>query len=91
MTIEFEYDSGLHRLSVCGDLTIYHTADIKQALLEKQGINLDLSRVGEIDGAGLQLLLLAVREVQAHVCAVSDAVTDALRLTGLSHLAEGTS
>lgn len=88
MTIEFEYDTQQHRLSVRGDFTIYHAADIKKALLEHPGVSLDLAQVDSMDGAGLQLLLLAIREVQVKVCAINDSVADVLRLTGLESLTE---
>ncbi|MBK8118930.1 MAG: STAS domain-containing protein [Sulfuritalea sp.] len=53
-------------LSVQGDLTIYHAAELKQRLVDgvraSAVLELDLSQVGEIDTAGLQLLALAKRE-----------------------------
>ena len=57
---------GAMRITVEGNLTIYHAAEIKQRLIE--GIHadvvleLDLSQVGEIDTAGFQILALAKRE-----------------------------
>jgi anti-anti-sigma factor len=57
---------GATRLSVDGDLTIYHAAEIKQRLIDglRAGpvLELDLSHVGEMDTAGFQLLALAKRE-----------------------------
>ena len=57
---------GATRLSVDGDLTIYHAAEIKQHLIDRVRdagvLELDLSHVGEMDTAGLQLLTLAKRE-----------------------------
>ncbi len=57
---------GTTRLGVAGDLTIYHAAEIKQRLMDNihpdTGLELDLSHVGEIDCAGLQLLALAKGE-----------------------------
>lgn len=57
---------GSKRLTVDGDLTIYHAVDIKKKLIAgvRAGpvLELDLSRVGEMDTAGLQLLALAKRE-----------------------------
>jgi len=59
---------GAMRLTVDGDLTIYHAAEIKQGLIEgiRAGkvLELDLSHVGEMDTAGFQLLALAKRESQ---------------------------
>jgi anti-sigma B factor antagonist len=58
--------TGATRLTVDGDLTIYHADEIKQRLIEGVRANavleLDLSHVGEMDTAGLQLLALAKRE-----------------------------
>ena len=55
-----------HRLAVAEDLTIYHALDLKQSLCnaikEHGALELDLSQVGEIDTAGLQLLIFAKRE-----------------------------
>ena len=57
------------RLSINESMTIYQAPELKARLLETLGsaeiIELDLSQVGEIDSAGLQLLLLAKREAGA--------------------------
>ena len=54
------------RLSIEQDLTIYNADALKEQLLESLGatqvLELDLSRVAEIDTAGVQLLILAKRE-----------------------------
>ena len=54
------------RLSLETDLTIYFAADLKQQLLDavrgNEVLELDLSRVAEMDTAGFQLLALAKRE-----------------------------
>ena len=56
------------RLTVDGDLTIYHAGEIKQRRIDgiRAGsvLELDLSHVGEVDTAGFQLLALAKRESQ---------------------------
>ena len=54
---------------VDGELTIYTCREIKPQLLEQltahpDAVTLDLSRVIEIDTAGLQLLLIARRHAQ---------------------------
>lgn len=58
-----------NKLVIEGELTIYTAAETKEklvALLQgEQPIEIDLSQVGEIDTAGLQLLLLARREAAA--------------------------
>ncbi|HEX8988948.1 MAG TPA: STAS domain-containing protein [Rhodocyclaceae bacterium] len=56
------------RLALDADLTIYNALDLKRQLLDavrsRQILELDLSRVGEMDSAGFQLLVLAKREAQ---------------------------
>lgn len=55
-------------LALEANLTIYNAVDLKRQLLEalraSQGLDLDLSRVAEMDTAGFQLLVLAKRESQ---------------------------
>jgi anti-anti-sigma factor len=54
------------RLAIIEDLTIYNAMAQKEqlisALQSSDALELDLSHVGEIDTAGLQILLLAKRE-----------------------------
>ena len=56
------------RLSLSDDLTIYHALDQKTILLDAldtaDEIELDLLPVGDIDTAGLQLLILLKKEAQ---------------------------
>lgn len=55
-----------NRLSIVDDMTIYNALDQKNrlmsALADADMLELDLSHVGEIDTAGLQLLILSKRE-----------------------------
>ena len=55
-------------LSLTEDLTIYHALEQKHMLLDALGstdeLELDLMQVGEIDTAGLQLLILLKKEAQ---------------------------
>lgn len=55
-------------LALSEDMTIYHALDQKSTLLEALAVNdeleLDLLQVGEIDTAGLQLLILLKKEAQ---------------------------
>lgn len=55
-------------LCLAKDMTIYNALDQKQELLDalsiSDDIELDLSQVGEIDTAGLQLLILLKKEAQ---------------------------
>jgi anti-anti-sigma factor len=84
---------GAVRLTVDGDLTIYHAAEIKQRLIEgvrgNGVLELDLSHVGEIDTAGLQVLALAKRESarQAHAMHIvghSPAVREVIEFLNLA-------
>lgn len=70
-----------------GDLTIYTAMQAKErlaaALAEGDDLAMDLAAVTEIDAAGLQLLLLARREVHAagrdlRLVGSSDAVAEML-------------
>lgn len=55
-------------LVITADLTIYHALEQKQVLLDalaaSDELELNLSQVGEMDTAGLQLLVLLKREAQ---------------------------
>jgi len=55
-------------LAIDQDMTIYHAEALKSELLASlephQVIELDLSRVSQIDTAGIQLLMLTKRECQ---------------------------
>lgn len=57
---------GATRMAIDGDLIIYHADEIKRRLIEgirgNEVLELDLSRVGEMDSAGFQLLALAKQE-----------------------------
>lgn len=59
---------GATRITVEGELGIYHAAQIKQRLIEEVRahpvLELDLSHVTEMDTAGFQLLAMAKRESQ---------------------------
>jgi anti-sigma B factor antagonist len=56
----------MRTLPLIGDLTIYTVAAVKSALMSELAAGsqfaIDLSQVGEIDTAGLQLLIFAKRE-----------------------------
>ncbi len=61
-----ETGDGVCRALLSGEMTIYHAAELKPALLDCiarcREIEFNLSEVVEIDTAGFQLLLLAKRE-----------------------------
>ena len=84
--------SQLRRLAVNEEMTIYQAAQQKQRLLDALAsahqIELDLSRVPEIDTAGLQLLILLKREAAARGTAVrivahSEPVRDAIEFCNM--------
>lgn len=66
MTMPIECNQGHCRMAVDTDLTIYHAAELKpallQALLRAEELEIDLRQVAEMDSAGLQLLVLLKRE-----------------------------
>ncbi|MBN9428340.1 MAG: STAS domain-containing protein [Burkholderiales bacterium] len=81
------------QLAIEGALCVYtaarYKADWLDAMRDGDGLELDLSRVDEIDSAGLQLLLLLRREAQAQgkpfgVGARSAAVDDLLSFCNLN-------
>ena len=63
-----DHGTEVGRLALEADLTIYNAIDAKRQLLDAvrtlKTLELDLSRVGEMDTAGFQLLVLAKREAQ---------------------------
>lgn len=73
------------------ELTIYSAAQLKQtlvdALVSRDALTLDLSDVCEVDSAGVQLLLAALRHaarhgVQCELAGHSAAVREAFALLG---------
>lgn len=66
MNIRFDYDPENNRLSLDGEMTIYTAAELKGRLMQRlrasETLAIDLSRVGEIDSSGVQLLLLMFKE-----------------------------
>ncbi len=57
---------GAMRMAIDGDLIIYNADEVKRRLIDgirgNEVLELDLSRVGEMDSAGFQLLALAKQE-----------------------------
>ena len=89
-------------LQIDGEMTIYRAAELKdllygvlrEAAAAARGLALDLSQVTEFDSAGVQLLLIARREVERQgqalrLVAPSAAVREVFALTGLSARFEG--
>jgi len=83
-------------LGIEGELTIFTASALRETLLAALDgnigeIRLDLSRVNEVDSAGLQLLLAARREAEARgktLCLAEpgQAVAEILKFCGLSSL-----
>ncbi|UOD29833.1 STAS domain-containing protein [Massilia violaceinigra] len=74
------------------ELTIYSAAQVRQTLLDalvaRDALTLDLADVCEVDSAGVQLLLAAMRHAGSQGVALqlaghSDAVREAFALLGL--------
>jgi anti-sigma B factor antagonist len=94
---ENETDSdGIARLQVSGELTIYHAAELAGQLLplvaqRSTPIELDLDGVTDLDSAGVQVLLVALRAAHdhggaLHVVRPSRAVKDVLETFTLADL-----
>ena len=86
-------EAGVCKFPIGGELTIFRAAELKEAILlviaKHEDIEIDLSQVTEIDGAGLQLLIsskLEARQKNKTLCFTghSGAVTDALDICDLS-------
>ena len=85
--------AGLKRIKIENEMTIYNAADIKSSLFDAlnkcKELELDLSKVSEMDSAGIQLLLLAKREAvnlnkQLRLTNHSDAALELLNLYQLA-------
>lgn len=86
-------DTATKTLSLEGELTIYRAAELKEQLQQAWGgaapLEVDLAGITEVDGAGLQLLILAKREAQRSGKSVrfvghSPAVLEVIDLANLS-------
>lgn len=66
MEINIQKNGNTAEVAVTGEMNIYHALELKAGLLksidEAEAVDLDLSGVSEFDSAGLQLLLLALRQ-----------------------------
>lgn len=75
MAITCETADDTARVGIDGELTIYTVAELAAALLPQVGaasrLELDLSGVTEMDGAGLQLLAVLQREAGINGTALS--------------------
>lgn len=70
MPVTARKNKGVVTLHIQGDMTIRTAAAMKKALMKHIGKpcerEIELSEVGEIDTAGMQLLMLAKREAVRH-------------------------
>ena len=91
--MEFVLERRDGRLCAAGDMTIYSAAAMKERLLGVLGgpaaLQLDLSKVAELDTCGLQALLWAKRTAEAAggsltLLAPSPAVREVLELCGFA-------
>ncbi|KTC62674.1 sulfate transporter [Pseudomonas fluorescens ABAC62] len=91
MPITSETRDGTARVGIDGELTIYTVGELAAGLLPRIGtaprLEVDLSQVTEIDGAGLQLLALIQREAAAsgtpvNLVGQSQVITQTLQLCG---------
>ena len=83
-----------NRIVIEGELTIYTVAELKDkilgGLLTNDELGVDLTKVSEIDGAGLQLLVMAKQSAMALkktllIIAHSPVVAELVDLSGLSN------
>ncbi|WLH10584.1 STAS domain-containing protein [Pseudomonas hefeiensis] len=92
MPLLYETQDDTAQVQIDGELTIYTAADLAAQLLPRLGATprmaLDLSQITEMDGAGLQLLLMVQREApkagtRLEITDHSKAVTETLALCNL--------
>ena len=69
MAVQIEKKGRVSTLSIDGEMTIYTAVEYKTQLLdylvECEELELNLSHVGEMDSAGLQILLVLKRDAEA--------------------------
>ena len=87
-------EGGVFKLPILGELTIFKTAELKQLVLpvinEHAQIEIDLSQVTEVDGAGLMLMISIKQEARQQKKALryvghSAAVTEAVDICNLAN------
>ncbi|ALI09502.1 MULTISPECIES: lipid asymmetry maintenance protein MlaB [Pseudomonas] len=92
MPLHYEAQDDTAQVHIDGELTIYTAAELAAQWLPHLGATprmaLDLSQITEMDGAGLQLLLMVQREAsragtQLTLTGQSQAVTETLALCNL--------
>lgn len=92
MPLQCEILNDTAHVNIDGELTIYTASDLAAQLLPRLGatpqMQIDLSQITEMDGAGLQLLIMVTREASRAGTALtltghSKAVLETLQLSGL--------
>ena len=72
MPVHIQKNDQVSTLSIEGEMTIYTAAEYKTQLLDHlagcEELELNLCDVGEMDSAGLQILLVLKREAEAAGC-----------------------
>jgi len=91
MSWEIRMDPGRKQMWLEGELTIFSALDIRdrlqEALAELDELSIDLSRVDEIDTAGVQLMLLAKRK-EGKTVRFTNHSDEVLRLLDLANLGQ---
>ena len=81
------------RVHIGGEMTIYDAAELKEKLMgvmeDSRPLELNLSKVTELDSAGVQLLMLVKKEREKQNCSLSlsnhsDEVLNVFELLGLA-------
>lgn len=97
MGIEVNTENGVCHARVEGEMTIYTTGEYREVLLEqchtRQGMELDLADVTEMDISGVQLLVALKKHLDGtehglQMHRPSEAVQEALELTRLAETLE---
>ncbi|KFE57001.1 STAS domain-containing protein [Pseudomonas syringae] len=92
MPLLYEILNDTAHVNIDGELTIYTASELSAELLPRLGatpqMQIDLSQITEMDGAGLQLLIMVTREASRAGTALtltghSKAVLETLQLSGL--------
>jgi anti-anti-sigma factor len=92
MPLAYEILDDTAHVNIDGELTIYTASELSAELLPRLGatpqMQINLSQITEMDGAGLQLLIMVTREASRAGTALtltghSKAVLETLQLSGL--------
>lgn len=92
MPLAYEILNETAHVNIDGELTIYTASELSAELLPRLGatpqMQINLSQITEMDGAGLQLLIMVTREASRAGTALtltghSKAVLETLQLSGL--------